>query len=115
MDSNKIVSNVQIADDVILSIASLAATNVDGVDSVGEGITFKAMPFIRSSNLKQSVILEKDDNGDNLVINIKVVLKQGVNMKNVCSTIQEKIKESIESMLDLNVKKVSVRVAKVSD
>lgn len=115
MSIDKIKNNVQVADDVILSIISLAATNVDGVDSIGEGITFKAMPFIGSNNLKQSVTVEKDDNGDNLIVSIKVVLKQGANLKSVCNTIQEKIKESIESMLDLNVEKVQVKVTKISD
>lgn len=108
-------NKIQIADDVMAIIAGIATTQVDGVVSMGEGITFKAMPFIGSKSLKKGIVIEKDQNGDNLDIKITIVLKQGADIRNTCKNIQEKVKESIESMLDIKVKKVAVRVAKIDE
>lgn len=110
-----IKTNVQVADDTISMIAGIAATNVDGVAALGEGVTFKALPFIGSTSLKKGVAVEKDDDGKNITVKVTIVIKQGADIKKTCTSIQEKVKEAIESMLDLGVKEVSVRVAKVDD
>ncbi len=110
-----IKTDVKVADDTILMIAGIAATSVKGVSALGEGVTFKALPFIGSNSLKKGIVIEKDENGDNIKANITIVIDNGVDIKSICTNIQEKVKESIESMLDLKVKQVSVRVAKVND
>ena len=115
MVDNSIKTDVKVADDTILMIAGIAATSVEGVTALGEGVTFKALPFIGSNSLKQGILIEKDENGDNIVVNVTIVIATGVDIKKTCINIQEKVKESIESMLDLKVKEVSVRVAKIND
>ena len=115
MVDNSIKTDVKVADDTIAMIVGIATTSVKGVASLGDGVTFKALPFIGSNSLKKGVVIEKDENGNNIVINIAIVLEQGMDIKKTCINIQEKVKESIESMLDLNVKKVVVRVAKIND
>lgn len=108
-------SNIEIADDVFAVIAGIATTGVEGVVSLGQGITMKAMSFIGTNSLKKGVTIEKDKSGKNIKVKISVVLNSNADMKKVCLNIQEKVKEAIESMLDMNVKEVSVRVAKVED
>ena len=115
MADNSIKTDIKVADDTIAMIAGIATTSTKGVASLGEGVTFKALPFIGSNSLKKGVSIEKDENGDNIVVNITIVIEQGADIKKTCTSIQEKVKESIESMLDLNVKEVVVRVAKVND
>lgn len=115
MVDNSIKTDVKVADDTILMIAGIAATSVKGVAALGEGVTFKALPFIGSNSLKKGIVIEKDENDDNIVVNVTIVIENGADIKKTCLNIQEKVKESIESMLDLNVKEVSVRVAKVND
>lgn len=115
MLDNSIKTDVKVADDTILMIAGIAATSVKGVAALGEGVTFKALPFIGSNSLKKGIVIEKDENGNNIKANITIVIDNGVDIKSICTSIQEKVKESIESMLDLKVKQVSVRVAKVND
>lgn len=115
MVDNSIKTDVKVADDTIAMIVGIATTSVKGVVSLGEGVTFKALPFIGSNSLKKGVVIEKDEKGDNIVINITIVIEQGADLKKTCINIQEKVKESVESMLDLNVKKVIVRVAKIND
>lgn len=110
-----IKTDVKVADDTISMIAGIAATSVHGVAALGEGVTFKALPFIGSNSLKKGVVIEKDENGKNIIVKLTIVIEQGNDIKKTCLSIQEKVKESIESMLDLNVKEVSVRVAKIND
>lgn len=110
-----IKTDIKVADDTISMIAGIAATSVPGVASLGEGVTFKALPFIGSSSLKKGVVIEKNADGNNIVVNLTIVMEQGKDIKKTCTSIQEKVKESIESMLDLNVKEVVVRVAKIND
>jgi uncharacterized alkaline shock family protein YloU len=110
-----IKTDVKVADDTISMIAGMAATSVPGVLALGEGVTFKALPFIGSNSLKKGVVIEKDDSGKNIIARLTIVLEQGKDIRKTCTNIQEKVKEAIESMLDLNVKEVSVRVAKVND
>lgn len=110
-----IKTDVKVADDTIAVIAGIAATSTEGVASLGEGLTFTALPFIGSNSLKKGVEIEKVANGKRLIVKVTIVIKQGADIKKTCTNIQEKVKESIESMLDLNVKEVIVRVAKVDD
>ena len=58
------------------------------------------------------VILDND--GNNLEITISIILKDGYDIREVCEQVQEKVKEAIESMLDLKVKNVTVRVAQIN-
>ena len=115
MSNLNIKTSVNVADDTLPIIVGIAATSVEGVASLGEGVTFKAMPFIGANSLKKGIVVTKEEKGDNVVVKITVVLKQGVDIKKVCYNIQEKAKESIESMLDLTVKEVIVKVAKLDD
>lgn len=114
MVDSSIKTDVKVADDTIAMIVGIATTSVKGVASLGEGVTFKALPFIGSNSLKKGVVIEKDDR-DDIVINVTIVIEQGADLKKTCINIQEKVKESVESMLDLKVKKVTVRVAKIND
>lgn len=114
MVDSSIKTDVKVADDTIAMIVGIATTSVKGVASLGEGVTFKALPFIGSNSLKKGVVIEKDDR-DDIVINVTIVIEQGADLKKTCINIQEKVKESVESMLDLKVKKVIVRVAKIND
>lgn len=114
MVDSSIKTDIKVADDTIAMIVGIATTSVKGVASLGEGVTFKALPFIGSNSLKKGVVIEKDDR-DDIVINVTIVIEQGADLKKTCINIQEKVKESVESMLDLKVKKVTVRVAKIND
>lgn len=109
-----IKTNISVADDVIPVIAGISATSVEGVYSLSNNITSKALGFIPSNKLKNGIIILKDKDGNNLDISINIVLKDGYDIREVCEKIQEKVKESIESMLDLKVKNVAVRVAQIN-
>lgn len=107
-------TDVRMADDVINEIAGIAATSVKGVACLGEGLTFKNIHFTGTKNLKKGIKIVENDDGS-ITVKLTVTLKNGVEIKKTSSSIQEKIKESIESMLDLKVRDVVVKVAKIDD
>lgn len=115
MSEMNIKTEVKVADDAINIIAGIAATSVSGVHSLGEGMTFKTIPFIGSKNLKKGIVVVKNDDDNSVSVKITVTLKNGAEIRKVCSNIQEKIKDSIESMLDITVREVIVKVAKIDD
>lgn len=107
--------DIKIADDVINMIAGIAATSVDGVLSLGEGMTFKNIPFIGTKSLKKGITILRNDEDNEIIIKTIISLKNGSDVKKTCVNVQEKIKESIESMLDIKVREVVVKVAKIND
>ena len=108
-------TNVKISDDTINMIAGIAATSIDGVSSLGEGTTFNMIPFIESNNLKKGIEIKKNESDGSITVKLTITIKEGIEIKNTCRTIQEKVKESIESMLDMKVREVIIRVAKLDD
>ena len=111
---NVVNSKINVADDVIAIISGISATTIDGVKSLGGGITLNAINFLGTNRLKKGVVVEKDENGD-LSILVSINVKDSYDIQSVAEKVQEKIKESVEQMLDLNVKTVKVRVDKLDN
>lgn len=111
MSTNNIKHNIQIADDCMAVITGISATSVDGVANLGNGMTKKILPFLDTNNLKKGIEIKKTNEG--LLVNLSITIKDNYDITKVCTTVQEKVKESLESMLDLHVKEVSVSVSSV--
>lgn len=108
------MENVQIADDVILSIAGVSATRVKGVKSLYGDLTDNIITTMSGNALKKGVKFEKNED-DSLDISLNVILENGSNVKTVSKQIQEKVKEYVENMLDLEVASVNVNIASVEN
>lgn len=109
------MENIQIADDVILSIAGVSATKVKGVIALYGDITDNIITTMSGNALKKGVKVEKDEDDDSLTISLNVILENGSNVKAVSKQIQEKVKEYVENMLDLEVACVNVNIASVEN
>ena len=103
---------VQIADDVVAMIASLAATEIEGVSSMVGNITNELMSKVGMKKLTKGV---KVDILENVVtVDLAVVLEYGFNIPKTCQKVQEKVKTAIETMTGLTVSDVNIRIAGVS-
>ena len=111
MLTNDIKHNIQIADDCMSVITGISATSVDGVANLGNGLTKKILPFLDGNNLKKGIEIKKTNEG--LSVNVSITIKNNYDISKVCTSVQEKVKEALESMLDLHVKEVSVNVSGV--
>ena len=111
LQGNENIGSVQIADDVIAIIAGLAATEVDGVSAMAGNITNELMTKVGVKNLTKGV--KVDIIGQNVTIDLSLMLGYGYNIPTTCGKVQEKVKSTIENMTGLNVTDVNIRIASV--
>ena len=89
------IGEVQIADEVVAIIAGLAATEVEGVDSMAGNITNELVGKLGMRNLSKGV-------------------KYGYNIPDVSAKVQDKVKTAIENMTGLTVLEVNIKIAGVN-
>lgn len=106
------IGEVQIADEVVAIIAGLAATEVEGVDSMAGNITNELVGKLGMKNLSKGVKVEVTE--EHVSVNLSLNLKYGYSIPDVCETVQEKVKNAIENMTGLMVLDVNIKIAGVS-
>lgn len=99
---------VKIADDVIAAIAGMATTEIEGVAYMSGNITKEIIGKLGIKNLCKGVTISVEDN--KVSAELSVVLRYGYSIPKTARAIQEKVKNSIESMAGLIVEHVNVRV-----
>ena len=109
----EIASNLTISEDVIGIIAGLAAAEVEGVSGMTLGLV-DGINQILGSNKKYSkgVKIELDNN--EVVIDLFVIVKYGVKIPDVAFSIQNSVKNSVETMTGLKVRAVNINVQGVT-
>lgn len=106
------MGTVKIADDVVAMIASLAASEVDGVSAMVGNITNELMSRVGMKNLTKGVKVEII--GKAVRADIAVMLEYGYSIPATCQKVQEKVKAAIENMTGLEVSDVNIRIAGVN-
>ncbi len=106
------IGEVQIADEVVAIIAGLAATEVEGVDSMAGNITNEWVSKLGMKNLSKGVKVEMTE--EHVSVTLSLVIKYGYEIPAVSEMVQDKVKSAIESMTGLPVMAVNVRIASVS-
>ena len=94
---------VKIANEVVASIAALAATEIQGVSSLSGGMTHDQIARHASKNLNKKVTAE-------LSLNIDF----GSSVPEVTSNVRERVKNAIENMTGLEVTDVRITVAGIN-
>lgn len=105
------IGSVQIADEVVAIIAGLAATEVDGVDSMAGNITKELVGRLGMKNLSKGVKIQMMDTS--VSVDLALNIKYGFSIPEVASLVQEKVKSAIETMTGLEVLDVNVRISNV--
>lgn len=105
------VGVVQIADDVVAMIASLAATEVEGVSAMAGNITNELMSKVGMKNLTKGVKVEVL--GGTVTVDLAVTMEYGYNIPATCQKVQAKVKTAIENMTGLTCTDVNIRIAGV--
>ena len=109
----EIASNLTISEDVIGIIAGLAAAEVDGVSGMTLGFV-DGINQILGSNKKYSKGVKVELDNNDVVINLYVIVKYGVKIPDVAFSIQNSVKDSVETMTGLTVKSVNINVQGVT-
>jgi len=105
------IGAVQIADDVVAMIASLAASEVEGVSAVGSNLTNDLMSKVGVKNVAKGVKVDVKENTVN--VDVVVTVEYGYNIPATSRKLQDKVKAAIENMTGLNCAEVNIRIAGV--
>ena len=106
------VGEVQIADEVVATIAGLAATEVKGVSATSGNVTNEIAEKLGKKNLSRGVKVVV--NPDAVSVDMSLTLDYGYGIPETAKLVQEKVKLAIENMTGLQVKEVNVRIAGVN-
>lgn len=100
--------NIQISDNAIANIASIAAKSVEGVIDLDGGPVSGIADMLGVKNESKGIKVDLKD--ENVSLDINIIVAFGKDIGNVASLVQEKVKEAIENMTGLNVEKINVNI-----
>lgn len=106
------IGAVKIADDVVAMIASLAATEIDGVSALVGNITNELMSKVGMKNLTKGVKVEVYDK--KVKVDLALSMEYGYNIPSTCGKVQDKVKNAIENMTGLQVVDVNIRITGIN-
>ena len=106
------IGEVQIADEVVAIIAGLAATEVEGVDSMAGNITNELVGKLGMKNLSKGVKVAVTE--EHVSVDLSLNMKYGYSIPSVSEKVQDKVKTAIENMTGLMVLEVNIKIAGVN-
>ena len=102
-------NTVKIADDVVQMIAGVAAGEVDGVYAMGNSIASGIAELLGAKkNVSRGV--KADIRGNEVLIDVHVIVCYGARIPDVAWNIQERVKDAVETMTGLTVLKVNIHI-----
>ena len=108
----EMMGEVRIADEVVAIIAGLAATEVDGVDSMAGNISNELVGKLGMKNLSKGVKVDVTE--EHVSVDLSLNIKYGYNIPDVSERVQDRVKSAIENMTGLTVLDVNIRIAGVN-
>jgi len=102
---------IRIADEVVSTVAGLAAVDVEGVASMSGGWGTDLVEKLGKRNLGKGI--KVDATGDQTIIDIFIVIEFGYAIPKVAENVQKEVKVAVESMTGLTVSAVNVHVVSV--
>lgn len=99
---------VRISDDVVATLAGLAALETPGIAAMSGGISEGWAKRLSGKNVQRGVTVEVGEK--EAAIDLRVIVHYGVAIHDVCWQLQERVKEAVQTMTGLNVVEVNVKV-----
>jgi len=102
---------IRIADEVVSTVAGLAAVEVEGVAAMSGGWGTDLVEKLGKKNLGKGI--KVDATGEQTIIDIFIVIEFGYAIPKVAENVQKEVKVAVESMTGLTVSAVNVHVVSV--
>ena len=112
LEENESIGEVKIADEVVATIAAIAATEVAGVDSVAGNMTNEMLGKLGMKNLSRGVKVSVEEG--HVSVDLTLEMKYGYSIPQVTAKVQDKVKETIDNMTGLSVLDVNIKIAGVA-
>jgi len=99
---------IRIGDDVVAVISSIATVETDGIVSMSSGIAEGITKRVSGKQIQKGINVHIEQ--DEVTIDVRVIVKFGIKIDQVCRKVQQNVKEAVENMTGLHVKSINVRV-----
>ena len=103
---------IQISEEVIATIAALAANEVEGVCGLSANFSADIAELLGRKNLRKGVKLKFSE--DTITVDCFVVAVYGHPVMEIARNVQEKVTTAIESMTGQNVLSVNVEICGIA-
>lgn len=105
--------SIKISEDVVASIAAVAASETEGISSLYSSFTNDIVSFLGKKSPSKGVkVIFHDDN--KVDIDVCYSATFGSNICDVAKKVQENVKLSVEAMTNLKTGKINIHVAGVT-
>ena len=112
VNGNEAEGKVKISEDVIATVASVAAESVGGVVKVSTNFKSQMSDILNTKNFARGVkvnIGEKET-----IVDVYITIEYGIKIVEVSEKVQEQVKEAIENMTDFDVVEVNVHISGIA-
>ncbi|GFR37578.1 alkaline-shock protein [Insulibacter thermoxylanivorax] len=103
---------IRISDDVVATIAGLAATDTPGIAGMSGGISEGLARRLSGKHVNKGVSVEVGET--EAAIDLRVIVNYGAKIHEVCRDLQENVRDAVENMTGLTVVEVNVKVEGVA-
>lgn len=100
---------VNISDDVVATIAGIAASEIEGVYGMSGGVASGIAERLGAKKSLQKGV-KIDNKEDGAIIDLSIVVEFGVRIPELAWNIQENVKNSVETMTGITVSCVNVHI-----
>ncbi|HNX28305.1 MAG TPA: Asp23/Gls24 family envelope stress response protein [Syntrophomonadaceae bacterium] len=108
---NNELGAIRIADEVVATVAGLAASEVEGVASMSGGWGTDLVEKLGRKNFGKGIRVEVID--EETKIDIFLVIDYGYQIPKVAEEVQKEVKQAVETMTGLKVSSVNVHIVSV--
>ncbi|HAW50319.1 TPA: Asp23/Gls24 family envelope stress response protein [bacterium] len=102
------LGEIKVSNEAIGTIAALAATSVDGVVGMSEGIREGIARLVSGIQGAKGVRVETGK--EEAVINVSIIVRYGVRILDVCFNVQSAVRKAVSEMTGLSIIEVNVFV-----
>lgn len=102
------IGNVKISVDVVAKIASIAASEIDGVSAMYQSFVGGVAQKLGKKNSSQGVKVEIADSVTS--IDLYLVVDYGIKIPELAWSVQESVKANVEAMTGLEVTAVNIHI-----
>jgi len=110
-ESQTDLGNIRIHKNVIASIASIAAVEIEGVRRIGGDFRSGILELIGKKTL-MAIKVDIDKN-DEIRLEVPLVIKYGFNIPDIANKAQENIRNALEKMTNLSIKYININVQSI--
>lgn len=103
--------DIKISDDVVASIAGLAASEVEGITSFAGNITSDIVAKLGIKNYSKGIKLQIKDR--TVSLDLYVNIRYGYSIPEINSQVQERVRTAIENMTGLKTSSITVHVVDI--